>query len=103
MPTDDDFQALVAKVDALAAALEPPTTPKEDARDVSLAKGTSFFKTYLEKVLPKEKLDTLTFDELVLAAELKAQIQPPKLNPAPPIDKTDAADPRPAWLIPEVA
>lgn len=103
MPSDADFVALAEKVDALIKALTPPETPKEDARDHSLAKGVSFFKTYLEKVLPKEKLDTLTFDELVLAAELKAQIQPPQLNPAPPINKTDAKiDPRPKWLIPEV-
>ena len=103
MPTDDDFRALADKVDALITSLTPPETPKTDARDMSLAKGTAFFKTYLEKVLPQEKLDTLTFDELVLAAELKSQIQPPNLNPAPPVEKQDAKSSIPEWMRPEVA
>ena len=112
MPPDtpeDLIGDLAAKLDAVlarVAALEPPLeTPKTDARDTSLAKGAAFFKTYLDKVLPTEKLDTLTFDELVLAAELKSQIQPSHLNPAPPLTpKPDAtSDPRPDYLRPTVA
>ena len=107
MPTDAEWAELTAKLDSLTKELEalktPPaadSTPKLDARDTSLAKGKAFFLTYLDKTLPREKLDTLSFDELVLASELKSQISPVKLNPAPPIDKTDAGttDSRPAYL-----
>ena len=110
MPTDEEWAGLVSKLDALSYDVEslkpkedPDPTPKTDARDTSIAKGKAFFITYLDKVLPKEKLDTLSFDELVLAAELKSVIKPSNLNPAPPISKTDAkTDNRPEWLIPTV-
>jgi len=100
MPSDADFVALTEKVDALIKALTPPETPKEDARDKSLAKGINFFKTYLANALPKEKLDALTFDELVLAAELKGHT-PPALNPAP-APKNDAKPGVPDWMAVEV-
>ena len=111
MPTDEEFTELVSKFDTLAeqyAKLKPKedadSTPKEDARDISIKRGTAFLKGYLEKDLPKEKLDTYTFNDLLVAAELKTSMKPPKtLNPAPPIDKEDAVkDSRPEWLRPTV-
>lgn len=102
MPTDEEWAGLVAKLDSLIESIKPKTdteTAPPDARDKSLSKGISFFKTYLAKTLPKEKLDTLEFDELVLAAEMKSVITPAvNLNPAPPIKKTDSKTDQPDFL-----
>jgi hypothetical protein len=104
MIKDEEFAALVAKLDAALVQIEAltpkeDTTAKEDARDLSIKKGVNFLKTFLDGVLPKEKLDSFNFDELVLAAELKSQIKPSKINPAPTIGKEDTKnDGRPSYL-----
>lgn len=108
--TDEQFAELVSKMDTFSKQLES-LTPKEqpdpadkiDTRDTSLAKGKAYFLTFLKDTLPKEKLDTLTFDELVLAAELKHSNLMTGFNPPPPITKTDTEkDDRPYYLIPTV-
>jgi len=111
MPTDEEFAALTSKFDTLFKTVEElkpkadtDATPKEDARDISIKRGTSFLKSFLEKDLPKEKLDSYTFNDLLVAAELKTSMKPPiTLNPAPPMSKTDAVvDSRPEWQRPKV-
>ena len=114
MPKEEknaELVALTAKLDALTKIVEtlvkPPEdepAPKTDARDVSITRGTAFLKEFLAKDLTKEKLDAYTFNDLLVAAELKTSIMPNlNLNPAPPLSKEDAVDdPRPAWLRPTV-
>lgn len=105
MPTiEEQIAGLRTEMDTFSAALES-LTPKEDtnstdkidARDTSLAKGKAYFLTILKGALPKDKLDALTFDELVLAAELKSDLHP-GFNSPPPIttEKADTDD-RPEW------
>ena len=111
MPTDEEYKELVSKLDSLTKKYEElkpkedaDSTPKEDARDVSIKRGTSFLKAFLEKDLPKDKLDTYTFNDLLVAAELKTSMKPASnLNPAPPLSKEDAVvDSRPEWQRPKV-
>jgi len=106
--TDEQFAELVSKMDTLSKEIEtikkPPETPtadKTDTRDASLEKGKSYFRTILKDALPKEKLDALSFDELVLVAELKQNDS--HFNPPPQINKTDTkVETRPDFLIPKV-
>jgi len=95
MPTIEELMELInsltAKVDAL--------TPKEDVEDVpdprdeSLEKGVSYFVKKLDGVLPKEKLDTLSFNELLLVAEMKGIVKKDSHdNPAPPLDSITKKD-----------
>lgn len=104
----DTYDDLVAKVDAITEALEA-LKPKEDAdketdpRDKSIADGAEFLKNYIGKALPEKKMDTMNFDQLLVAAEMKSTFKPANtLNPAPPISKKDANDKRKSWEIPEV-
>ena len=100
--TDEEFAALVKKVDSLSTPPVDPI-PKEDARDILLNRGAEFLRDYLKDNLPKEKLDSYSFNDLLVAAELKSHFKPSVLNPAPPITKTDAKpDSRPSWLIPTI-
>jgi len=108
--TDKQIEELIAKIDTLekkVVELTPKkdaSVPKEDARDISIKRGTDFLKSYLAEDLPKEKLDSYSFNDLLVAADLKATMKPAiNLNPAPPINKTDAVeDNRPEWLIPTI-
>lgn len=102
---------ILEKLDAMEQRLESLEHPPEeesieektDARDLSLEKGKSFFKSYLKDALPKEKLDAYTFEELLVAAELKSTFSNSTVNPAPPLTKTDhKEDPRPSWMRPVV-
>jgi len=104
----DTYDDLVKKVDTIIETIEA-LKPKEDAaekpdpRDKSLAEGVTFLKSYIGKALPQAKLDTMNFDQLLTAAEMKTTLTPQNtLNPAPPISKKDATDMRPSWEIPEV-
>lgn len=110
--SDEQFAELVSKMDTLSKTVDkltqekPPeetdSTDKTDTRDLSLKKGVDYFRNILKDALPKEKLDTLSFDELVLVAEIKQNDS--HFNPPPPIEKkdTDKKDTRPEWLIPKV-
>ena len=102
------FSDLVAKVDALTKVIDD-LKPKQDTenipdpRDISIERGKAFLNSYLEKDIPKEKRDTYSFTDLLVAADLKLARPTNQLNPAPPIEKTDAVkDNRPEWLIPTV-
>lgn len=104
----DTYDDLVAKVDAITEAIEA-LKPKEDAedetdpRDKSITDGATFLKNYIGKALPEKKMDTMNFDQLLVAAEMKTTFAPANtLNPAPPIIKQDATDKRKSWEIPEV-
>ena len=104
----DAFDDLTAKVDAITKTLEE-LKPKEDAdketdpRDKSISEGAEFLKNFIGKALPEKKMDTMNFDQLLVAAEMKSTFKPANtLNPAPPISKTDATDKRKPWEIPEV-
>jgi len=100
--TDITIEEVSAKLDTLLVQLTPKETPKVDARDTSLTKGALFLRKHLEGVLPKEKLDALSFDDLLLVAEMKTEIKQPTLNPAPTSKPDAKIDPRPAWLIPTI-
>ena len=104
----DSYEDLVKKVDAISETLES-LKPKEDAepetdpRDKSIKDGAEFLKNYIGKALPEKKLDTMNFDQLLVAAEMKTSLKPANtLNHAPTIEKKDATDKRPSWEIPEV-
>lgn len=109
--SDDEWKAMSAKVDALISSVEA-LKPKEDTKPPAnplqplIDKGTIFMRTYLKDKLPKEKLDTLSYDELLLAADLASTLKPTVPLNAPPIGKSDTATPktdtRPAYLIPDV-
>lgn len=66
------LDALVKKVDALEASLKTEEKEKEDSdpRDILLKRYAETIKNSLEGVLPKEKLDSMTPEELLIASEL---------------------------------
>ncbi|MCK5344917.1 MAG: hypothetical protein KAR20_16010 [Candidatus Heimdallarchaeota archaeon] len=103
----DTVDKLTEKIDTLTKQVEDlkpeeETVEKTDARDTSIEKGSVYLRKNLEKVLSKEKLDTMNFDELLVAAEMRDTIKPPTFNPAPPISPKTDTEKRPGFLIPTV-
>lgn len=103
----DTVDKLTEKIDTLTQQVEDlkpeeESTEKTDTRDISIEKGSVYLRKNLEKVLSKEKLDTMNFDELLVAAEMRDTIKPPTFNPAPPIVSKKDTEARPSYLIPEV-
>lgn len=94
---------LKAKEDAVEETDDP--NPKEDAKEKSIARGVKFLKSYIGDTIPKDKIDTYEFSDLITAADMKLALPGKRLNPAPPMDggkkKEDAEDPM-AWLTPGV-
>ena len=76
----DILSKLMKKIDSIAKevkALKKEDTEKEDSdpRDILLNKGEVVFRTLLKDNLSSEKLDTMNFNDLILAYELKAEMK----------------------------
>lgn len=74
------FEKLNLRMDALK---KPPEDPKEDVEDPRLVKASTVMRVALKENLTKEKLDAMSFDELVIAMTLKEDFAPAVGVPPP--------------------
>ena len=96
----DPILALTEKLDAALERLEKLENPpepeiKEDAEppvDPRITKAEALVREILKDNLPKEKLDSMGLDELILAHELKSTLKVPRAKPAPPSSQKEDAD-----------
>ena len=74
-PLAKKLDALSKKVDALIEKLAPAEKEDADPRDALLKRYADAFRTILADALPKEKLDAMTPEELLIAHDLKTNIK----------------------------
>jgi hypothetical protein len=93
-PLAKKLDALSKKVDALIEKLAPAEKEDADPRDALLKRYADAFRTILADALPKEKLDAMTPEELLIAHDLKTNIKVDsnEVGNNPPKGKTDAKD-----------
>lgn len=72
------LDALTKKIDALEEKLAPEQKEDADPRDALIKKGAEAFRGILADALPKEKLDAMSFEELLIAHELKSKLDSAK-------------------------